>query len=144
MVYVATSKNDVVAFSEEDLRAGATKHLWLTNLGNPIIVGTKNYSNIPDPVGVCSTMVLDPGSRHLFVVAMVDSGAGTGMHRAIYHVFALHVDDGRIVDQATLNPKPSPPGSPRISTGFRRNRRRCWRCRDRQPRKACHLQQASR
>ena len=118
MVYVATSKNDVVAFSEEDLRAGATKHLWLRNLGDPVIVGIKDYSNIPDPVGVCSTMVLDPGSRRLFVVAMVDSGVGIGMDRAIYHVVALDVDTGAPVAQATLNPKPSPPGSPLEKLSF--------------------------
>jgi hypothetical protein len=105
MVYVATSDNNVVAFSEEQLRSGSTAHLWLTNLGPALRIGG---SNIPDPVGVCSTMVLDRGSGRLFVVAMIDSGGGHG----VYHVFALDLDTGAILDNETLDRDPGALGRP--------------------------------
>jgi hypothetical protein len=96
MLYVATSANDVFAFSEEDLRSGSKKQIWKTSLAPASMRGG---SNIPTPVGVCSTVVLDPGSRRLFVMALTDDEQGG----ETYHIFSLSLDTGDILAQAEIN-----------------------------------------
>ncbi len=89
MLYVATSANQVFAFSEEQLRSGLKSPVWQTPLAAP---SGRTGSNIPPPVGVCSTMVLDPGQRRLFVVALTASGDAKD---DVYRAYALDVDTGQ-------------------------------------------------
>jgi len=96
MVYVATSDNHVHAFAEDSLIGGSTATLWSTYLGVPMMRG---YSNIPAPLGVCSTPVLDPINSRMFVCSFQDNGAGMG----VYKMFALDMDTGAAIQSATLN-----------------------------------------
>ncbi len=94
MLYVATSGNRVLAFSEEQLLAGNATPIWTTNLAP---ASQRKGSNIPTPVGVCGTVVLDSATRRLFTVALTESGHGAD----IYRIYALSLDTGAILaDQA--------------------------------------------
>ena len=57
LVIAATSDNRVFAFLEADLFYGSDTPLWTVSLGPAVGLDT---SNIPPPIGVCSTGVLDP------------------------------------------------------------------------------------
>jgi hypothetical protein len=96
MVYIATSDNHVNAYAEEHLIAGNTTPLWTVSLGTPV---TRTGSNIPPPLGVCGTPVLDPANSRMFVCAYQDVGGGG----SIYRVYALDLDTGTIIQSATLN-----------------------------------------
>ena len=98
MLDVATSANRVLAFSEEQLRAGNPTSIWQTNLAP---ASQRTGSNIPPPVGVCGTVVLDPERRRLFAVALTDSGRGM----EVYRIYALSLDTGAILaDQEIHDP----------------------------------------
>jgi flagellar basal body rod protein FlgC len=95
MLYMATSANDVVAFSEEDLRTGSNGHIWKTTLAPP---SKRKGSNIPPPIGVCSTVVLDPQKRRLFVMALTDDHPSGDAFR----IYSLSLDTGNILAQAPI------------------------------------------
>jgi hypothetical protein len=96
VVYVATSDNHVNAYAEDDLLAGSTTPLWTVSLGTPV---TRTGSNIPVPLGVCSTPVLDPANSRMFVCAYQDGGAGVSQ----YTMYALDLDTGTTIQSATLS-----------------------------------------
>lgn len=96
MVYVATSDNHVNAYAEDDLLAGSTTPLWSVNLGTPV---TQTGSNIPPPLGVCGTPVLDPANSRMFVCSYQDAGSGT----SVYKMYALDLDTGTTIQSATLS-----------------------------------------
>jgi hypothetical protein len=96
VVVVAASNNEVVAYSEADLYAGRSTPLWgPLNLGPAVMLTT---SNIPPPIGICSTPVLDPANARLFVMSAQPDGSG----RAQYHAYALDLDSGTIIQSAQL------------------------------------------
>lgn len=96
MVYVATSDNHVNAYAEDRLLAANTTPLWSVNLGPPV---TRAGSNIPPPLGVCSTPVLDPANSRMFVCAYQDAGGG----QSVYHMYALDLDTGSVIQSAPLS-----------------------------------------
>jgi hypothetical protein len=97
LVIVATSDNRVLAYSGAWLRTKNAATLWSRNLGAPVNVPG---SNIPNPIGVCSTPVLDPANRRMFVMAAeADAGAGG---QAQYRCYCLDLDTGVIVQSALL------------------------------------------
>jgi hypothetical protein len=95
VLYVASSDNHVYAFLEHELHAGSTTALWCAFLGNPV---TRSGSNIPPPLGVCSTPVLDPDNDRMFVLSYQDI-AGTGT----YLMFSLDLDTGATIHQVRLH-----------------------------------------
>lgn len=98
LVVVATSDNRVLAYSGARLRANNAAPLWTRNLGAPVNVPG---SNIPNPIGVCSTPVLDPANRRMFVMAAeADAGAGG---QAQYRIYALDLDTGNVLQSALLH-----------------------------------------
>ena len=94
LLFVATSANQVFAFSEEQLRAGITTPIWQTAL-DP--ADTRSGSNIPPPVGTCSTMVLESQNRRLFVLALTQVDGQTA-----YRAYQMNVDTGAILQTAQL------------------------------------------
>jgi hypothetical protein len=95
MVYVASSDNSVSAYAEDQLIAGNTNPIWTVNLGTPV---TRTGSNIPPPLGICSSAVLDPANSRMFVCSYQDAGAGV----SVYKMYALDLDTGATVQSATL------------------------------------------
>jgi hypothetical protein len=95
ILFVATSGNEVFAFSEDELRAGPAAPIWQTKLDPPVM---RRGSNIPPPVGVCSTGVLDPAHRRMFLAAMTSDRQG---HES-YRIYALSVDTGQILAAAPI------------------------------------------
>ncbi len=96
MVYVATSDNQVSAFAEDYLLASNSTPLWSVHLGPAVM---RAGSNIPPPLGVCSTPVLDPGNSRMFVCAYQDAGGGA----SDYKMYALDLDTGTVIQSATLS-----------------------------------------
>jgi len=95
LVIIATSDNHVNAYAEDQLRSGSTASLWSTNLGPPV---TRSGSNIPPPIGICSTPVLDPVNARMFVFSYQDAGGGASLYKAV----ALDLDTGTVIQSATL------------------------------------------
>jgi hypothetical protein len=96
VVIVATSANQVLAYAESQLRLGSSTPLWSTSLGTPV---TRAGSNIPPPIGICSTPVLDPVNARLFVMAYVDIGGGASS----YVANVLDLDTGAVIESAALS-----------------------------------------
>src|SRR5260370_21236520 len=115
MVYVATSDNHVNAYAEDQLIAGNTTPLWTVYLGPAV---TRTGSNIPPPLGVCGTPVLDPGNFRMFVCTYQDAGGGV----SIYKFYALDLDTGATVQSATLS-DPGSAGGPPVYAGHQGQRR---------------------
>ena len=95
MLYVATSANRVFAFSEDLLLNGNVAPLWSEQLAP---ASGRTGSNIPPPVGTCSTMVLDPANRRLFSVALT-----AGRREGVYRVYALDLDTGAILANVPIH-----------------------------------------
>ena len=95
VVYIATADNHVYAFLDHELRAGSTTALWCAFLGNPV---TRAGSNIPPPIGICSTPVLDPDHHRLFVMSYQDVGG-----KGTYFLFSLHLDTGEVMHKTKLH-----------------------------------------
>jgi hypothetical protein len=107
MVIVATSDGEVFAYNHGVSRAGAPPpQLWKQSLSPSryhIKVPSTNpsrppISNIPRPIGITSTPVIDMVSRRLFVVACHQETGGS----ASYTIYALEIDTGTIVQSAVL------------------------------------------
>jgi hypothetical protein len=97
MVYIATSNNNVYAYAEDELLSGNTSPFWgPVNLGPPV---TRSGSNIPPPIGVASTPVIDPANARLFVCSYQDAGPSN----SIYRMFALDIDTGTVIQSAVLS-----------------------------------------
>jgi hypothetical protein len=111
LVLIATSDNMIRAYAEEQLLQGNQNPLWSTSLGRPAQDGC---SNIPPPIGICGTPVVDFEGRRLFVVALIDDGSESQhctdnngqVHtygQLTYFIFALDVDTFAIEDRAPLH-----------------------------------------
>jgi hypothetical protein len=106
VVFVATSDNRVNAYLVQDLRAQRTHPLWTVTLGPPL---QRGGSNIPPPLGVCSTPVIDEAAGQMHVLSLQDAGGGRG----VYHVMVLDVDTGKILRTAPLT-DPGAAGRPKF------------------------------
>jgi hypothetical protein len=95
VVFVCGSDNRVAAFAEDELRAGSTTPIWSQVLGSPV---RRAGSNIPAPIGITSTALLDPDNQRMFVMSYQDV-FGTG----VYFVFALDLDTGCVIQRAQLH-----------------------------------------
>jgi hypothetical protein len=85
LVIAASERNEVAAF---DAATGAG--IWSRRLGTPVPGSSLPCGNI-DPLGVTGTPIVDPGTRTLYLDAMVTPDGGTTKRHL---VFALSVDDG--------------------------------------------------
>jgi len=96
LVFVATTDNYLYAFAEDQLRAGSKTPLWgPVDLGAP---AQRGGSNIPPPIGVCSTPVLDPANQRLFVMAYLEKTSTT----STYKIYAIDINDGSVIQSAVL------------------------------------------
>jgi hypothetical protein len=95
VVIVATADNKVYAFSENQLLAGSTSPLWTQPSLGP--ASPRTGSNIPPPVGICSTPVIDRANAVIYVMACVHTSPGD-----TFRIFALDINTGNILDQALL------------------------------------------
>lgn len=96
MVIVAASDNTIYAYAEDELLGGTVNELWTqTTLGT---ASPRTGSNIPPPVGVCSTPVIDRAAGALYVMALVHQSGSD-----VFKIFALDLNTGDILDRATLN-----------------------------------------
>jgi outer membrane protein assembly factor BamB len=106
MVVVASSDGEVFAYNHAASHTGAPPPLlWKQSLGPsryhitiPAGFTRSPLSNIPRPVGVTSTPVIDSASRRLFVVACHQEASGG----ASYTIYALEIDTGTILQSAKL------------------------------------------
>jgi hypothetical protein len=96
VVIVAASDNKVYAFSESQLLGGSTSWLWTQQtLGPP---SPRTGSNIPVPVGICGTPIVDRPNAVIYVMAYVHGASSDA-----YTLFALDLNTGDIVDQALIS-----------------------------------------
>jgi hypothetical protein len=106
MVVVSTSDGEVLAYNHAASQPGVPPPLlWKQSLGpsryqiaTPAGSNRPPVSNIPRPVGITSTPVIDKGCRRLFVVACHQEPSGG----ASYSIYALEVDTGKILQSAKL------------------------------------------
>ena len=73
VVIVATSDNLIEAYDDAQLRSAAATvaPIWSRRLG---AASRRPSSNIPPPVGICSTPVIDTAARRLYALALRDDG----------------------------------------------------------------------
>lgn len=100
LVIAATSDNRVIAYGDDQLRSGKPPNsLWSTTLGKPL---RRVGSNIPYPLGVCGSAVIDRAAGRVYALALHDDG-GTEL---TWNIFAStsgnfdgpnfgRLDDGR-------------------------------------------------
>jgi outer membrane protein assembly factor BamB len=86
LVYVATENDSIFAI---DVASGHVT--WTRQLGTAVNASSFPCGNV-NPIGITSTPVLDPATRRLFAVGMVQSGGGP-QHR----LFAIDIDTHSIV-----------------------------------------------
>lgn len=97
LVLVATTTNELFCFSEGDLlqNGSGAKPLWYTSIAsNGFPPGTRTGSNMSLPIGISGTPVVDAPNRRMFVVAMWQSGTGSGPGN--YSIFSISIDTGAI------------------------------------------------
>ena len=74
LLIVTTSNNNVAVFTEEHLLGGSSTPV--RQIGPPLgKANPRGGSNIPPPVGICSTPVIDSATGHLYVLALQDDNA---------------------------------------------------------------------
>ena len=96
IVIVASADNVVYAYAEDQLLGGSTGALWVQqSLG---LASPRTGSNIPTPVGISSTPVIDRINATIYVIAYVHESSND-----IYKIYALDLNTGNILDRATLN-----------------------------------------
>jgi hypothetical protein len=105
VIYIATSDNHVNAYVEDLLLRGDAVPFWSVFLGPPV---TRSGSNIPPPLGVTSSAVLDPANGRLFVCSYQQAD---GNASSVYNMYALDMDTGTVLQSATLH-DPGEPGRP--------------------------------
>ena len=102
IVFVTTSANLVNAHAVDQLRARVAAPLWSTALPT---ASYRTGSNIPAPVGICGTPVIDETAGRLHVLALerVDNGQPPGPNDVgAYHVHVLDVNSGAILSSHQL------------------------------------------
>lgn len=111
LVLASASDNTVSCFSEGQLLAhgSAATPLWTRSLGvNPRMDGWGtpgaggHYSNIPEPIGVLGTPVVDIPNRRMFVMSCWTANPNPSAHDGHYTIFSLALDDGSILNDAEL------------------------------------------
>jgi hypothetical protein len=104
LVLVSTCTNEVFCYAEGQLLASGSSAtpLWSINLSVPPLMRTG--SNIPPPLGVCGTPIVDIVNRRMFVVAVSDNGSGLGE----YTIFNLALDRGAINSSQVLKDTGAP------------------------------------
>ncbi len=95
VVIVAAADNKVYAYSENLLLAGSAAPLWIQQSLGP--ASPRSGSNIPPPVGICGTPVIDRANAVIYVMACVHVSSGD-----TFRIFALDINTGNILDQALL------------------------------------------
>ena len=96
IVIVASADTVVYAYAEDQLLGGSTGALWVQqSLG---LASPRTGSNIPTPVGISSTPVIDRINATIYVIAYVHESSND-----IYKIYALDLNTGNILDRATLN-----------------------------------------
>jgi hypothetical protein len=96
VVIISASDNVVYAYAEDQLLSGSVNALWVQqSLG---LASPRTGSNIPPPVGICSTPVIDRTNAAIYVIAYVHESSNDA-----YKIFALDLNTGNILDRATLN-----------------------------------------
>jgi hypothetical protein len=107
LVIVATSDGSVYAYDHSAAKSGPPPLLWQRLLGPARIHYPRpagypapggRTTNIPLPVGITSTPVIDRACRRLFVVAQQEDAH----RRPSYWIYALEIDTGRILQRAQL------------------------------------------
>lgn len=109
VVIITAADNRVFAYSENSLLSGAgNSQLWMQQgLGPATPRGGSNpasapaslgYSNIPAPIGICGTPVIDRANDLIYV--MVCNGPAWS---ETYKICALDLNTGSLVDQAQLS-----------------------------------------
>jgi hypothetical protein len=71
LVLAATSDNVVACYAIDQLRTGSTTPIWSRHLAPAL---RRAGSNIPSPLGVCSTPVIDSSAGEMHVLALQDDG----------------------------------------------------------------------
>ena len=74
ILFVVTSNNLVNAYAIEQLQKGVTTPLWSTQLP---AASQRQGSNIPPPVGISSTPVIDEATGHMHVLVLQSAGKFT-------------------------------------------------------------------
>lgn len=100
---VATTTNELFCFGEGDLlqNGSAAKPLWYTSIAsNGFPPRTRPGSNMAPPIGISATPVVDTSNRRMFVVAMWQSGSGSGIGN--YSIFNISLDTGNITTSQQL------------------------------------------
>ncbi len=95
LIILAVSDNTVQAFAEDQLLGGGGAPLWTQASLGP--ASPRGGSNIPPPIGICGTPVIDRASATVFVMALVHDTAGD-----TFKIFALDLNTGFVLDRATL------------------------------------------
>jgi len=98
LVLVATVTNEIYCYGEGSLltQGAAAAPLWSTSLG--VTPNLRIGSNIPPPVGVCGTPLVDTANRRMFIVAMWQDSVGNGH----YTIFNVSLDTGVITASQEL------------------------------------------
>lgn len=105
VIIIAAADNRVFAYSETLLLAGSgATQLWVQQgLGPASPRGGSNpanspgASNIPSPVGICGTPVIDRTNGVVYVMAFVGPSGSE-----VFKLYALDLNTGTVVDQAQL------------------------------------------
>jgi hypothetical protein len=96
LVVVASADNVVYAYPEDQLLSGSTSALWVQqSLG---IASPRTGSNIPTPIGISSTPVIDRTAAIIYVMTYVHESS-----KDVYKIYALDLNTGNILDRANLN-----------------------------------------
>ena len=98
IVYVATENNSIFAIQETSGQVS-----WTVHLGTSVNASTFPCGDV-NPIGIISTPVLDPVSRRLFVVGMVQGTGGPQQH-----LFAIDIDTHRVVYDVPIDPAGADP-----------------------------------
>lgn len=119
LVVIATSDSRVIAYDLAGLTAaGAVAPLWTRTL--PHAPSSRGGSNIPPPIGITSTPVLDPANGRMFVMSLTDaSTSGTA-----YRIVSLDLDTGSVLEDVELQDTGAgpPPGRPTFDASLQDQR----------------------
>ncbi len=96
VLVIAAADNRVYAYSENLLISGAPNaQLWVQQGLGP--ASPRTGSNIPPPVGICGTPVIDRPNGLIYVMAYVHGASSDA-----YTLFVLDINTGAVLDQALL------------------------------------------
>lgn len=106
VVIIADSANNVYTYAEDQLLAFNTTPLWTQNVGQP---SSRSGSNIPPPIGICGTPVVNRDKSSIYLIAYIHDNTSNTDH---YEIVALDLDTGNPADHRPLVDPSSPaPGA---------------------------------